>query len=293
MQTVLSYIVYGFLRLISYLPLAVLYLVSDLVYFIIYHIIGYRKKVVYNNMKNSFPEKTEKELNEIQREFFKHFCDTFVETIKLWTVSEKEIRKRCHFLNPDLFDRYEKENKSIVAILGHYGNWEWMTSYSAWKNFNFLPIYKPLHNKVFDKMYIEIREHFGAKTLRKKDTLRTMLAYKRKNEFTITAFIGDQTPNRKNLHYWTNFLNQDTSILQGTERIAKKLDQAIVYVYMRKIKRGYYEVEFIPLFDNPKETEENEITEKHTRVLEEIIQKDPAYWLWSHKRWKHKKNSNK
>jgi len=138
-------------------------------------------------------------------------------------------------------------------------------------------------------MYIRIRERFGAKTLTKQDTLRSMLSYRNQNIFTITAFIGDQTPNKRNIHYWTNFLNQDTPILQGTERIAKKMDQAVVYVYMRKIKRGYYEVEFIPLFDKPKQTNEFEITEKHTRVLEEIIKSEPAYWLWSHKRWKHKR----
>jgi KDO2-lipid IV(A) lauroyltransferase len=289
MQKLLSYLAYGFLRFLSYLPLPILYLFSDFVYFIIYHIIGYRKKVVLTNMTNSFPEKSKEEILTIRKEFFHHFCDSFVETIKLWSISEKEIKKRCHFKNPDLFDIYAEKGQSIVAVLGHYGNWEWMTSFSAWKNYNFLPIYKPLHNKVFDKMYIEIREHFGAKTLAKNDTLRTMLSYKRKNEFTITAFIGDQTPKRDNIHYWTQFLNQETPILQGTERIAKKLNQAVIYVYMKKVKRGYYEIEFLPLFDDPKNTQENEITEKHTRILEEIINRDPAYWLWSHKRWKHKR----
>jgi KDO2-lipid IV(A) lauroyltransferase len=289
MQKLLSYLAYGFLRFLSYLPLPILYLFSDFVYFIIYHIIGYRKKVVLINMTNSFPEKSKEEILTIRKEFFHHFCDSFVETIKLWSISEKEIKKRCHFKNPDLFDIYAEKGQSIVAVLGHYGNWEWMTSFSAWKNYNFLPIYKPLHNKVFDKMYIEIREHFGAKTLAKNDTLRTMISYKRKNEFTITAFIGDQTPKRDNIHYWTQFLNQETPILQGTERIAKKLNQAVIYVYMKKVKRGYYEIEFLPLFDDPKNTQENEITEKHTRILEEIINRDPAYWLWSHKRWKHKR----
>jgi len=289
MIKLLSYIIYGLARLLSYLPLSVLYIISDFVFLFVYYIFGYRKKIVTTNLKNAFPEKSDKEIYTIRKEFYHHFCDTFIETIKLWTISEEEIKKRCKFMNPDLFDQYANNEKSIVAILGHYGNWEWMTSYSAWKNYKFLPIYKPLHNKVFDKMYIQIREHFGAETLQKNDTLRTMLTYKNQKEFTVTAFIGDQTPNERNIHYWTKFLNQDTPILQGTERIAKKLDQQVVYIRMKKVKRGYYEVEFIPLFDNPKKTAEFEITEKHTRVLEEIIKNDPAYWLWSHRRWKHKR----
>ena len=289
MQTILSYIIYGFVRLLSFLPLRILYILSDFIYLFVFKLFRYRKKVVTQNLLHSFPEKSNEEIKAIRKKFYHHFCDIFIETIKFWTISESEIKRRCKFLQPDFVNKYKEEGKSIIAIVGHYGNWEWMASFSAWHDYLFLPIYKPLHNKVFDKMYIRIRERFGAKTLTKQDTLRSMLSYRNQNIFTITAFIGDQTPNKRNIHYWTNFLNQDTPILQGTERIAKKMDQAVVYVYMRKIKRGYYEVEFIPLFDKPKQTNEFEITEKHTRVLEEIIKSEPAYWLWSHKRWKHKR----
>ena len=289
MIKIFSYIAYGFLKLISYLPLGVLYVFSDLVFFFVYHVAGYRKQVITTNLRNAFPEKTNDEIAKIRKEFYSHFCDSFIETIKLWTISEKEIKERCKFLQPDFFEQYKQLGKSVIAILGHYGNWEWMTSFPAWADVNLLPIYKPLHNKVFDKFYIELRERFGAKTLPRDDTLRTMLGYRNRNEFTVTVFLGDQTPNKRNIHYWTKFLNQDTPILQGTERIAKKLEQAVVFINMQKVKRGYYEVEFIPLFNNPKETVDFEITEKHTRILEEYIVKNPAYWLWSHKRWKHKK----
>ncbi|RUT73590.1 lipid A biosynthesis acyltransferase [Ancylomarina longa] len=285
----LSYIIYGFVRLLSFLPLRILYFISDLIYLFVYYIFRYRRGIVNQNLQLSFPEKSKNELKLIGKEFYLHFCDIFIETIKFWTISESEIKQRCKFIQSDFMSQYEKEGKSVIAILGHYGNWEWMTSFSAWNDYLFMPIYKPLHNKVFDKMFIQIRERFGAKTLPKQDTLRRMLSCRNQNRFTITAFIGDQTPNKRNIHYWTTFLNQDTPILQGTERIAKKMDQAVVYVCMRKIKRGYYEVEFIPLFDHPKQTAEFEITEKHTRILEEIIKSDPAYWLWSHNRWKHKK----
>ncbi len=291
MTSFLSYLAYAFCRFLSFLPFRVLYAISDFVFFIIYRVFAYRKKVVNQNLRNSFPEKTSDEIRIIRKEFYHHFCDIFIETIKLWNISEKEILKRCVLKNPDFFEPYKTQGKSIIAVTGHYANWEWLSSLALYKIGDFLPIYKPLHNKVIDKMYIDIREKLGSKTLAKNDTLRTMIRHKNQNHFTITAFIGDQTPNKKNLHYWTNFLNQDTPILQGAERIAKKLDQAVIYCKMTKIKRGYYEYEFISIADNPKETEENEITEIHTRILEDIIKENPAYWLWSHKRWKHKRNS--
>lgn len=285
----LSYIVYGIVKLISYLPLRVLYFFSDIIFLFVYYIFRYRRSVVTNNLTHSFPEKSEKEIHKIRKEFYHHFCDLIIETIKQWTISEEEIKKRCKFLNPEIFDTYKASGKSIITILGHYGNWEWLTSFAIWKDAYYLPIYKPLHNKVFDKMFLQIRKRFGAEPLAKDDTLRTMIAYRNAKKYTATVFIGDQTPNKHNLNYWTNFLNQDTPVLLGTERIAKKLDQIIVFIHMKKVKRGYYEVNFIPLFDNPKETAEFEITEKHTRILEDIIKEEPAYWLWSHKRWKHKR----
>lgn len=284
-----SYLAYGFCRLLSFLPLWLLYIFSDVVFFIIYRILAYRKKVVNENLRNSFPEKSHEEIRKIRKEFYHHFCDTFIETIKLWNISKEEILKRCVCKNPNILDQYKSEGKSVVAVLGHYGNWEWLSSFATYNVGYFLPIYKPLHNKIIDKMYINIREKFGAQTLAKNDTLRTMIRHKNQGHFTVTCFIGDQTPNRKNLHYWTNFLNQDTPILQGTERIAQKLDQAVIYCKMTKLKRGYYEYEFVSITDNPKEMGENEITEIHTRLLEDIIKENPAYWLWSHKRWKHKR----
>jgi len=284
-----SYLAYAFCRFLSFLPLRVLYVLSDFIFFITYRVIAYRKKVVNQNLKNSFPEKTPEEIRKIRKEFYHHFCDSFVETVKLWNISQDEMLKRCVCKQPHFFNPYKEQGQSVVAVLGHYGNWEWLTSFAVYDTGDFLTIYKPLHNKVFNKMFINIRERFGAQTLAKNDTLRTMIKHKNQGHFTITAFIGDQTPNRRNLHYWTNFLNQDTPILQGTERIAKKLDQAVVYVKMTKIKRGFYEYEFIPITDKPKETAENEITELHTRLLEDIIKENPSYWLWSHKRWKHKR----
>ena len=260
-------------------------------YFFVCYILRYRRKVITDNLKNSFPEKSDEEIHKIRKEFYSHFCDTFIETIKLWTISEEEMKKRCKFLNPEIFDRYKEQNKNVITILGHYGNWEWLTSFAIWRDANYLPVYKPLHNQVFDQMFLKIRKRFGAIPVAKDDTLRTMIRYRNEKKLSATVLIGDQTPKKKSISYWTKFLNQDTAILIGTERIAKKLDQAVVFIKMNKIKRGYYEVDLIPLFDNPKETAEFEISEKHTRVLEDIIKENPAYWLWSHKRWKHKKET--
>lgn len=287
-----SYLSFGFLWLFSFLPLRIMYLLSDFTYIIIYYIIGYRKEIVTQNLQNSFPEKSHRDIAAIKKKFYRHFCDLFMETIKLWHMSRGEILKRCSFKNPEILEKYLDQGKSVITILGHYGNWEWMVSYALYTRHTFLPIYKPLHNHIFDKMYIQIRERFGAKTLPKQNTLRTMLKYKKENRSTMTAFIGDQTPNSHNLSYWTQFLNQKTPILMGTEKIAKKLDQPVIYVKMHKLKRGYYEVEFIPLFDKPKETNPFEITEKHTRILESIIREEPQYWLWTHRRWKHKTVKN-
>ncbi len=291
MIKVLSYIVYGLVKLISYLPFSVLYVFSDIVFFFVNYILRYRRKVITSNLKNSFPEKSDEEIHKIRREFYSHFCDTFIETIKMWSISEEEMKKRCKFLNPEVFDVYKEQNKNVITILGHYGNWEWLSSFALWRDANYLPVYKPLHNKVFDNMFLKIRKRFGAIPVAKDDTLRTMIRYRNEEKLSATVLIGDQTPKKNSISYWTKFLNQDTAILIGTERIAKKLDQAIIFIKMNKIKRGYYEVDLIPLFDNPKETEEFEISEKHTRVLENIIKENPAYWLWSHKRWKHKKET--
>jgi KDO2-lipid IV(A) lauroyltransferase len=257
-------------------------------YFLVAHVIRYRKKVIDNNLKNSFPDKTIQERNKIRRDFYHHLCDIFFETYKLLHISDEQMKKRCKFNNPHFADKFFEDGKGVVAIMGHYGNWEWISALPLWNDkFTFLPIYKPLHNKVLDKMYIEIRSKLGCKPLAKKDVLRTMMRHKVDSNPTLTGFIGDQTPTPRNIHYWTNFLNQDTPIFIGVEKIARKFNQPVYYTKMTKIKRGYYEVDVELITENPKEMSEFEITEIHSRILEKDIIANPAYWLWSHKRWKH------
>lgn len=289
-KTFLSYIVYGFIWLISLLPLCVLYLFSDIIYFVLYYIVGYRRKVVETNLKNSFPEKSEEELKVIRKKFYHHLCDLSIETFKLLNMSQKSVKKRCRYNNADVVNKYFDEGKNVMIVLGHYGNFEWLCCFSLFNSRPvFLPLYKPLHNKVLDKMYIKIRSSFGAIPVPKNESLRAMMKYSRQGDPTMTCFIADQTPNKHNLNYWTNFLNQDTPVLEGTGRIAHKMGQVVVFARMRKIKRGYYEVDMYPICEDPKNTSAEEITERHTRELEKMIMEDPEYWLWSHKRWKHKR----
>lgn len=286
-----SYILYVFIWLISFLPFRVLYIMADMNYVLLYYVFRYRRKVVRVNLCNSFPEKSLKEIVIIERKYYKHMADLTVELYKLWHMSEASIRKRCVFRNTELPQKYFDEGRSVIGVLGHYGNWEWMSSYSLWENdADFLALYKPIRDKMTDRMMKEIRSRFGAVLVAKDDTLRVIARYRSEGRLFLAGFIGDQTPNVHNLNFWTRFLNQDTPVLLGTERIARKYDIPVVSVRMRKVKRGYYEVEFVDVCAHPAGLEPGVLTEMHTRLLESFIQEEPQYWLWSHKRWKHKKD---
>lgn len=289
MSTVIFYIILPFLYLISILPFPVFYLFSDFVYFLLYRIIGYRKKVVYENLKNSFPEKTHAELKEIERKFYRYLCDLFLETLKTLTISKEEAIKRCRFNESTVrvFKELHEQKKSCILVMGHFGNWEWAgNSFSLINPQQLYVIYHPLSNKHFDRLMYNMRTRFGTKLYAMKDTMREMI--KNRNEINATAFIADQTPSPEGA-YWTTFLHQDTPVFWGTEKIAQKLNFPVVYVTVNRIKRGYYEVNTEYLVTNPKDTKEGEISELHTKKLEKDILKQPEIWLWSHRRWKHKR----
>ena len=292
MPVISYYIVLPFIYLLSALPFRALYILSNGMYVFLYHITGYRKKVVITNLKNSFPEKTEDEINAICKQYYSYLCDLFLETFKTLTISKKSMLKHCYF-HPEaqkLFDRLADENKSVILVLGHLGNWEWAgNTFSLCCRHQLYVIYHPLRNKQFDGLMYKMRSHFGTKLIAKKDTFRTMLA--QKGELNATAFIADQTPFPDNA-YWVRFLNQDTPVFKGTEIIAKKINYPIVYVNVNRIKRGYYELNAEMLCENPAATADEEITLMHTRRLEQDIIARPETWLWSHKRWKHKRVTN-
>jgi len=287
MSAILYYLTLPFLYLASYLPFRVLYLLSDLFYVLIYRVFGYRKKVVTENLKNSFPEKSADEIEKIRSDFYRYLCDLSLETIKTLSISPSALKK--HFKSGDIsaFEHYYKNNQSVILVMGHLGSWEMGGAY-----FSLLPIhqlyviYHPLANKHFDRLFYRMRTRSGTKLYAMKDTFRGMI--KNRKEVTATAFIADQTPAADNAH-WMTFLNQDTAVFKGTETIARKLDYPVIYLSVIREKRGQYMISSELLVEHPQELSENEVTEMHTKRLEQDIINHPETWLWSHRRWKHKR----
>jgi KDO2-lipid IV(A) lauroyltransferase len=286
---IMFYLLLPFIYLLSLLPFRALYAVSDFMFFWVYYVIKYRKAVVETNLRNAFPYKSENEIQAISRAYFHFLCDVTLETFKTLTISKKQALKHCRFHNTDLFDRLHKEKRSIIIVLGHFGNWEWAgSSMSLDSDYQFYVIYHPLSDKKFDKLMYDMRSRFGTKLIPMKNTLREMI--KNKAEINATAFIADQTPSNPGAAYWTKFMNQDTPVFEGTERIAKMLNSPVVYCSVKRIKRGYYEIYSEMLAETPGTTAPGEITELFTRRLEKEIHEQPETWLWSHRRWKHKRH---
>lgn len=289
-EKILYAILYGWAKAHELLPMRMLYVLSDILYVLIYRIFRYRRKVVRRNLAASFPDKSTPELRALERRFYHHFSDYIVETIKLTHISLEEIQRRARVRNPEVVDRLMAEgHPCVILLMGHYGNWEWFSaSASQFADLRIYQIYRPLKNKAVDRLFILLRTRFGSCCIKKNDTVRDMIRLKKDKIRAIVIFLADQTPSKANLHYWTNFLHQDTAMLTGAERIARKLDLPVVYIDTQKARRGYYTVDLKLLAEYPKETPENYITERYARLLEQMIERDPAYWLWTHKRWKHK-----
>jgi len=277
---------------VSLLPFPLLYLVSDFLFFLFYYVLGYRKKVIVGNIQRSFPDKTEKEKKEIVKKFYRHFCDLILESIKTFTISEKQVQKRVVCKNPEGIDKYYAKNRSVIIAGGHYNNWElFAVAVDSQIKHKAIGIYKPLTNKYFDNILRKTRSKYGLYMISTRDVKKVF--EEEKNNLTATIFAIDQSPSNPDKAYWTTFLNQDTGVLFGTEKYAKDYNQVVVYGRINKEKRGHYSYEFFDVTDNPAATEHGEITEKITRMLETDINNQPEFWLWSHKRWKHKKPTKK
>jgi KDO2-lipid IV(A) lauroyltransferase len=285
-------ILYVWVKAHALLPLSVLYILSDLLYLLVYRVMRYRLGVVRRNMKASFPEKGEAELRRLERAFYHHFTDYIVETIKLAHISEEEILRRAKLKNPELLEELAASGEAscVVMYMGHYGNWEWFTSSSLlFSHTRLYQIYRPLKNKAFDRLFSFLRTRFGSDGIKKNDTIRDIVRLNREKTRAVIVFVADQTPSKANLHYWTTFLNQESAILTGPERIARKLNLPVVFLDMEKVKRGYYTVEAKLITKDARSTPEFWLTEQYARMMEQCILRNPAYWLWTHKRWKHKK----
>jgi Kdo2-lipid IVA lauroyltransferase/acyltransferase len=289
MDAIGYYIFYGINWIITLLPLSVLYFFSDLLYLILYYIVSYRRKDVSINLKNSFPEKTNEERKAIEKKFYKHLSDLIVETLKLTHMSKSTQRKRFTYSNLDIIDRLRAEKRDIIAILGHYNNWEWPTLLPHYLKYKTIIIFKPLQNKYFNNFINNQRSKFGIVLTPTSNVIREIIKYKNNGINTISIFISDQIPAKGDIKYWTTFLNQDTAVFTGAGKIASKYDMAIVFFHIQKIKRGHYNLDIELLLDHTAGLSENLITETHVRRLEEIIREKPENWIWSHRRWKHKK----
>lgn len=291
MSIVLYYLLLPFVYFISILPFPLLYLVSDFFFFIIYHVVGYRKKVVQENLANAFPEKSVEERARICRDFYRYFCDLFLETFKTLTISKAAMLRHCS-LTPEsvaLFERLHAEGKSVVLVMGHKGNWEWGgNAFSLQCPQQLYVVYHPLSNKHYDNLMYQMRTRFGTKLIAMQDTFRDML--KLRGEINATALIADQSP-RPDSAQWVTFLHQDTPVFTGTERIASKLNYQVVYVSVARVKRGYYTVSAEVLVASPAQEPAGNVTAIHTARLEADIISQPATWLWSHRRWKHKRTT--
>jgi KDO2-lipid IV(A) lauroyltransferase len=275
---------------ISLLPFPLLYLLSDGIYFLIFKVLGYRKEVVMSNLRNSFPEKDEAELKAIASKFYRWFCDLTLETLKTLTIGPEEVRERVEFRGMDILQQYAREKRSVILVLGHYGNWELAGArYSQERDIPQLyVIYHPLANAHFDRLMHRMRTRHGTKLYTMRETSKAMI--RDKHLLTATAFIADQTPSPERA-YWMTFLNQDTPVFQGTEGLARKLDKPVIYISITRPQRGYYCMSMETLVSDPAATGEGEITTIHTRRLERDIRKYPELWLWTHRRWKHKRPS--
>lgn len=274
-----------FLYLVSLLPFWLLYLVADFLYIILYYITGYRRKVVEENLRNSFPKKSAAERAGIEKKYYRYMADLMVETVKSVSISKKELMRRMKPLHADLLEHYFSNGKSVLAVTAHYGNWEMAClGFGYTTDKRRLVVYKPQSNEVFTDFFNRTRSRSGVTMVSMRQTLRKMIEYK--NEPTVTILASDQTPARGDAKYFTTFLHQPTAVFLGVEKLAAVTDCAIVFYRVDRVKRGYYTLSVVPLIEDPKQTKPHEITETHVRYLENLINEKPEYWLWSHRRWK-------
>ncbi len=276
---------------LSYLPLGVLYIFTDFFFLILATVFPYRKKVIEENLKRSFPDKSPKEIKQLKRQFYLHFCDLLAEGIKNLSISKKELSRRYKVKNPEIMDDLFSQNKSVILVSGHYNNWEWLiTSQSFLFNHKAMGIGMPMTSKFWDKKINERRMRYGMKVIHAKNF---KVEIQKNSEHPIALLtLADQSPGDSTKAYWTKFLNQESAILFGVEQMAHMYDFAVVFFATRKVKRGYYEMDLKLITDNPRKLEWGEITEKHLHLLEKEIIDKPEYWIWSHKRWKREIPSN-
>ncbi|GEP50998.1 lipid A biosynthesis protein [Flavobacterium noncentrifugens] len=264
-----------------------MYLLSDAVYVLVYYVVGYRKSTVRQNLKMAFPEKTTVERLRIEKDSYHHLCDMFLEMIKTLTISDKEISKRFTFSNLEVYTDLEKKGKSIALMLAHYASYEWVISMNHHIKFKGFAIYKRIANPHFDKLVRDIRSKFKATLITTKETIPVIQENQHNHVLGVYGFASDQSPKAAKAHHWTTFMGIKTPVHTGAEMLAKRFDMNVIFLRVKKVKRGYYEAGFELLAENSTAVPDYEITDHFLRLVEAQIHEFPAYYLWTHKRWKH------
>jgi KDO2-lipid IV(A) lauroyltransferase len=286
MKNIFTYIGIGLLYTLSVLPMWVLHRLADFLYFLLYYVFGYRKSVVRKNLKASFPEKSEEELKAIEKGFYHHLCDLIAESLKGFTISEKEMRRRFTSEGNEVFEDFLNKKGHVILLTAHYNSWEWAgMSMGIYIDSNSYGMYKPLNNKPMEAALLKSRQKFGLKMFPMRET--TAAFERHKNERMVMAFVADQTPASLQTAHWLPFLNQDTAFFPGPEKFARRYNCSIVYADITKVARSMYHTKFTLLVENPNDCPPEGITKAYAAKLEQILKERPQYWLWSHKRWKH------
>ena len=291
MQFIIYILVYPFLWLVSKLPFRVLYAFSDGLYLLIYSVFGYRKKVVGANLRLVFPEKDDKEIAAITEKFYHHLCDMIVEAIKSLTITEREMKKRFTFNNVELLQDLEKNGRSVALMCGHYGSWEWIFVLQSYIKNKGYAVYKRIENKHFDKLIKGIRAKYNSELITTKETIPILMRAKVDKKTFICGFVSDQAAKPWKALHWAKFMDHRVPMHTGAEMLAKRLDLAVVFFSVKRLKRGYYETTFETITETPKKFKDYEITDIFFRLVEKQIYEAPEYYLWTHKRWKSKDKS--
>ena len=285
-------LLFGFITLISLLPFWILHRISDALYVLIYYILGYRKKLVLSSLKESFPEKSDTEIKKIQKQFYHHLADLVIESVKSSTMNQKQFRARYHVTNWNKLREVLSTGESVIIVSPHTGNWEWVFSLVDRIPCTVLAIYQKLNNPYMDNYIKKTRQRYGAVMVSRGDIIARIEEAIKNKEQILSWFAADQACPPEKAH-WAKFLGQDTTFHKGYENIARETGQRVLFLDIRKKKRSFYELEFRSICENPSDVKEGSIIEEFARLTERRIRKDPAYWLWSHNRWKHRKVENK
>jgi len=282
------YVVYGLWYAVSLLPLRVLYVLSDVLFFFVFYVMHYRRRTVWVNLVTSFPEKAEEDKEDIERRFYRWFCDYLVETLKMFSMSEKQMRRRMRFEGMDELNALMSQGRSVTVYLGHYCNWEWVSSLPLHIPSQHIAaqLYHPLESALADRLFLYARGRYHAHSLEMKEAFQILAHWKKEGKASITGYISDQVPGFSSMHYWPTFLNHETPTYTGAERIARVLDTAVYYFDIYRPRRGYYVARPVLLCTDTKGEPKFSLTERYYRLLEQSIQRAPAFWLWSHNRWK-------